>query len=159
MRNYEIMLAMRGSLNSAEAKTSYDAFVSQLKKNKATVNYEEDWGKMNTAYKIKHETEAYYFVIQFSASTEIIKDMELFMELDKNIIRYITTKTEENPTPFTKAMHEEAKEAYYEAREQRKRKAQPKTRSTTAAQLKEDLQKSKNTDKKIDEILEKDLSL
>ena len=159
MRNYEIMLAIRGSLNSSEAKTTYDNFVKTLTKNKAKINYEEDWGKMNIAYKIKHETEAYYFVVQFSTATAIIKELELTMELDKNIIRYITTKTTEKSTPFTKAMYDEAKESYYEAREQRKRKAQPKTRSTTAAQLKEDLQKSKQTDKKIDEILEKDLSL
>lgn len=166
MQNYETMLAVRGSLNESEAKSVYDAFLAELKTNKAEKGFEEAWGKVNTAYKIKHETEAYYFVVQFSAGPEAIKALELFMELNTNIIRYLSAKVAKDEKQFTKAMYDEGMTAYYENREQRKRKAQPKTRSTTAAQLQEDLKKSKKpeapkktTDEKIEEILEKDLAL
>ncbi|MBT4936732.1 30S ribosomal protein S6 [Candidatus Peregrinibacteria bacterium] len=166
MRNYEVMLAVRGSLNESEAKSVYESFLKELKKHKAEVGFEESWGKIKIAYKIKHETEAHYFVVQFTTESAPLKELELFMELNTDIIRYISVKINKDDEKFTKAMYDDGMNAYYESREQRKRKAQPKTRSTTAAQLQEDLKKSKtpatpakSTDEKIEEILEKDLAL
>ena len=169
MRKYEIMLAVRGSLTEKEAESRYNKFVKHIEDNKGKIDYEEKWGKITTAYKIKHETEAYYQVSTFLYDENKIKDLEEFLEIENDLIRYLITKIEEEEyEPFTKEMYETGLKNYYDSRIERKKKSMPKTRATTSAQLEEDMEKIKQTktlsDKsvskeKLDEILNEDLSL
>ncbi len=183
MRKYEIMLAIRGTFIESEARSVYNSFIKHLKSEKAEIVHEESWGKMNIAYKIKHETEAYYYVVQFMYNSQKIKELELYLELDGGIIRSLVTKVENDEKPFTKEMYDTGMKNYIEDRKERQKKSMPKTRATTAKQLEEKMEKDDKDNKevspievkpvvkvvkeptqevsedKINEVLEKELSL
>jgi small subunit ribosomal protein S6 len=165
------MFAIRGSLVDSEQKEVYDKIIKTFKKHGGDVSYEESWGLMNIAYKIKHEAQAYYHVVHFSVDQKELTELERKLELNNDVVRYLTTKLEGEEEIFTKKMYEEGMDKNAQDRLDRKRAALPKTRATTTAQLEEDMKKIKKggdkkpavkaetTDKKIQDIIEKDLSL
>ncbi|PCI25724.1 30S ribosomal protein S6 [Candidatus Peregrinibacteria bacterium] len=144
MRTYEIMIAVRGSLIASEAKTAYDAFITSLSAKGGKVTYEDDWNKIPLAYKIKKESEAYFSVIHFEMESTKVKSLELELELNAEIIRHLITKVEDTKaTPYNKTNYDEDMEAFNDEKLERKKKAMPKTRATTARQLEEDMDKIK----------------
>ncbi len=183
MRKYEIMLAVRGSLSATDAQKTYEELSTYLKKGGAKITYEDNWGKLGLAYKIKKETDAVYYVLTFNIEPSKILDLEKYMLLDLNVIRSIVVKVEEeNYIPVTRAMYDESREEYIETKQKRKLRSMPKTRTTTSKQLKADMAKidkkkvvrptvttkkvetkkvldEKITDSDIDKALEKELSL
>jgi len=166
-RMYELMLAVRGSLTENEAKEVFQALQDEITQNQGEINYHEVWGKIKMAYTIKQETEAYYFVITFNYDVSLVRELELYLELDRNVIRHLVTKL--NPKKeylaYTKAMYDEGMESYWDNKNKRKINSTPKTRATTAAQLEADMQrlkkgpKTESAEEALEEIINKDLSL
>jgi len=161
--NYELMVAIRGSLIESEAQGVYKELTDALtEKHKAKVTFEENWGKINLAYKIAHETTAHYAVLTFEMDGSQIDALELFMTLNTNIIRSLITKIEGKYEPFTKEAYSAGVENFYTSKEERQRKAAPKTRATTAKQLEvemKNMKKDKTSEDKVKDIINKDLSL
>lgn len=175
MRDYEVMFAIRGSLASSEAKEVYDKIIKTFEKHGGKVSFEENWGMIDIAYPMKHEKTAYYYVVQYSLDPQELREVERKLELNNDVLRYLTTKLDGTEETFTKEMYDEGMEAYYQSKNERKKYALPKTRASTTAQLAEEMKKvtkeesSKKAEKKeevvssdnnkLDEIIDKDLSL
>ena len=159
------MVAIRGSLIESEQAEVYKNLMAFITKNGGKATYEEAWGKIETAYKMSHETSAYYHVINFEYDGQNLPALETHMQIDTAIIRSLITKIEEEDyIPFTKAQYDESMEAYAAGRQERRKKAAPKTRATTAKQLEEEMKdvkakKQKTSEQKVDDIINKDLSL
>lgn len=165
-RMYELMIAVRGSLTENEANEVFQALQNELTQKHGEINYHEAWGKIKMAYTIKQETEAYYYVITFNYDVSLIRELELYLELDRNVIRQLVTKLDPKKEyiAFTHDMYAEGMQAYWDNKDKRKANATPKTRATTAAQLEADMQRLKkepkgSADEALEEIINKDLSL
>jgi len=140
MRKYEIMLAIRGSLAESDAKKVYDEIIKHLKKDGSEISLEDSWGKLDTAYKIKQETDAYYYVVHFTFDGTNIGSLEKELEINKDVIRSIIVKLEkEDYVPYTREQYDEEMELYYQEKQDRQIKAMPKTRATTAAALEKEM--------------------
>lgn len=182
MQHYELMFAVRGTLNTSESQAVTDKIVKTLEKHGGTISYQEAWGKMPLAYSIKKEDTAYFFVLHFEISGQEITALEEKFEINPDVIRYLTTKREKEDEIFTKAMYDDGLSKYYADRKERQQASLPKTRATTTALLesktdsgkkpyrkeasvsvkKESIKEepsSLSREDRIQEILDKDLSL
>lgn len=69
------------------------------------------WGKKRLAYTIQNHKYGTYVLLQFEAETgSFLKDFEMFLKLDKNIIRSQTIRLDEKPKEIVVDETEESKE-------------------------------------------------
>ena len=69
-----------------------------LKLKKATIEYSENWGLRNLAYKIQNFKKGYYYMLVFNSDIEALNELERNFRIDENIIRFLTTKIDSVPT-------------------------------------------------------------
>ncbi len=87
-----------------------------LKLNKAIIEYKENWGLRNLAYKIQNYKKGYYYMIVFNGEKETVSELERNFRIDENIIRFLTSKADSipsEPTPIMKyKIEKENSESY-----------------------------------------------
>ena len=59
-----------------------------------TVGEVDDWGKKKLAYEIQKMNEGYYYFINFEAEGSAIAEIESFMRIMDNVLRYLCVKQE-----------------------------------------------------------------
>ena len=69
-----------------------------LKLNKAIIEYKENWGLRNLAYKIQNYKKGYYYMIVFNGEKESVSELERNFRIDENIIRFLTSKSDSIPS-------------------------------------------------------------
>ena len=83
-----------------------------LKLNKAIIEYKENWGLRNLAYKINKNRKGHYMLLNIDGPPEAIQEYERLMRLDEDIIRFLTIKIkfiDEKPSPLMVNKHERIK--------------------------------------------------
>ncbi len=103
MQKYELMLIV-WSVNNTE-KSTKDIILSiknEIEKYWWEIIFDDFWWIRKLAYKIKNNNTWYYQVFNFNINWENIIKLKSFINLNKNIIRYIIFKTEDNYKPLTK---------------------------------------------------------
>ena len=105
MQLYETIYIVKQDLDNKTLKDLEEKYDSLLKLNKAIIEYKENWGLRNLAYKIQNYKKGYYFMIVFNGEKEAVIELERNFRIDENIIRFLTSKTESipsEPTPIMK---------------------------------------------------------
>ena len=77
---------------------------SFLKLKKANIEYKENWGLRNLAYKIKNNKKGHYYFLVYNCEAEAVEELERNFKIDESIIRYLTTKINEIPSEPTHIM-------------------------------------------------------
>ncbi len=101
MALYEHVLILKQSLSSNELSDellNHTDMVSELSGN---VIYQESWGMRNLAYPIKNNKKAFYEFMNIEMPQENIDLMNSKLNLNENIIRYLSIKVKsfsETPT-------------------------------------------------------------
>ena len=115
MQKYELMILVWADQNNEKSAKEAIAWVKQYLDSKwAKIFYDEYWGIRPLAYTIDKNKEGYYNVYNFEANWEIITELENFLNIDKNIIRSLVSKIEDNYQPFTKDELDEAEKVRYQ---------------------------------------------
>ena len=159
MRDYEIMLAVKGSLQEKEANTAVkelEDYISGF----GSISERDDWSRIKMAYKIKHEEYAYYFVLRIKIENKDVAKLENHLNLHTEVIRFLLSIPENDTIINTYKSYKEGMEQYYSDKTERRHKSMPKTRASTSRQLEDDIKKLKN--KKEDNArkeIEKDLKV
>ena len=52
----------------------------------------EDWGRKRLAYMVKKSKIGYYVIFQYNSSPDLVLKLERFLQLDDNVLRYLTIK-------------------------------------------------------------------
>ena len=105
MQLYETIYIVKQDLDSKSIKDLEEKYDNLLKLNKATIEYKENWGLRNLAYKIKNYKKGFYFMIVFNGEKETVSELERNFRIDENIIRYLTSKIDtipSEPSPIMK---------------------------------------------------------
>ena len=98
MQLYETIYIVKQDLDTAALKAIEDKYESLLKLKKASIEYVENWGLRNLAYKIQNFKKGYYFMLVFNSDKEALNELERNFRIDENIIRFLTTKIAKVPT-------------------------------------------------------------
>ena len=105
MQLYETIYIVKQDLDNNALKDVEDRYDNLLKLSKATIEYKENWGLRNLAYKIKNYKKGYYYMIVFNGEKESVSELERNFRIDENIIRFLTSRADNipsEPTPIMK---------------------------------------------------------
>ena len=105
MHLYETIYIVKQDLDTKALKSIEEKYDGLLKLNKAIIEYKENWGLRNLAYKIQNYKKGYYYMVVFNGEKETVSELERNFRIDENIIRFLTSKAENipsEPTPIMK---------------------------------------------------------
>lgn len=87
MRNYQLVVVVKPTLNESQRKKITEGLKGQLKDVKVTK--EEDWGQKPLSYKIKRETAGHYYNYLMETDTRIPDDFEKKIFTNEDILRHL----------------------------------------------------------------------
>ncbi len=91
---YEVMFIVDVA-NEEVIRGAVDLVKQTITKIGGTVDKEDEWGKRQLAYEVKHQKEGYYVVIDFTAEPAAIKELDRIIKIHEEIIRHIIVKLDE----------------------------------------------------------------
>ena len=93
-KKYEVMFIVDAA-NEEVIRGAVDLVKQTITKIGGTVDKEDEWGKRQLAYEVKHQKEGYYVVIDFTAEPAVIKELDRIIKIHEEIIRHIIVKLDE----------------------------------------------------------------
>ena len=105
MALFEHVVLLKQDLSSADLESeiqSHEEIISELG---GSIVSKESWGLRNLAYPIKNNKKAFYELMNIDLPNENIKKINEKLNLNENIIRYITVKVKNfdgEPSPMMK---------------------------------------------------------
>ncbi len=87
MRNYQLVLVLRNSLNEASRKKILDTVKSWIKG--AKFEKEEEWGEKPLSYAIKGQDSAFFVNYLFETKDNIEKDFEKRLLAQDEVVRHL----------------------------------------------------------------------
>jgi small subunit ribosomal protein S6 len=89
---YELTYIVNPVLEEDQLKATVDKFSAFLTDNGAVIDEVQQWGMRSLAYPIKKKSSGYYVNAYFTAPGAIIVKLERQLEIDDNVLRYLTIK-------------------------------------------------------------------
>jgi small subunit ribosomal protein S6 len=89
---YELTYIVNPVLEEDQLKATVDKFNTFLTDNGATIDEVQEWGMRSLSYPIKKKSSGYYVNAYFNAPGAVIVKLERQLEIDDNILRYLTIK-------------------------------------------------------------------
>ncbi len=92
LQSYELMVVFTPVLAEDGYKTAQKKFADLIKEHGGTVTHQDAWGLRSLAYPIAKKTTGLYWVVEFSATTDLNAKLEVQMNRDENIMRHMVTR-------------------------------------------------------------------
>jgi small subunit ribosomal protein S6 len=92
MRQYETMYLLKPDLEPEKTAELVQKFQNLVTEHGGQIDQLQEMGKRRLAYEIKHYREAYYVLMQFSADTDLTRELERVMRIEDNVLRYLTVR-------------------------------------------------------------------
>ena len=105
MALFEHVIILKQSLSSNELSNEIKNHTDMVSELKGNVVYQESWGMRNLAYPIKNNKKAFYEFMNIEIPQENIDLMNSKLNLNENVIRYLSIKVKsfsETPTLMVK---------------------------------------------------------
>ncbi len=94
MKKYELMFIVNVA-DEEVIRSAVELVRNTIGKIGGTVDKEDEWGKRQLAYEVKHQTEGYYVVVDFQADPAEIKELDRVIKIHEEIIRHIIVKLDD----------------------------------------------------------------
>jgi small subunit ribosomal protein S6 len=91
MNNYETVFILNPVLSDEQAKDTVEKFVNVLTKANAEIINTENWGLKKLAYPINKKSTGFYNLIEFTADSQAINNLETEYRRDESVMRFLTT--------------------------------------------------------------------
>lgn len=92
MRKYESLIVMAPTLSEEELKGLTEKVKGVIENGGGIVENIDEWGKRRLAYEINHINEGYYVLVNFSADTQLPKELDRVLRISDNVIRHNVIK-------------------------------------------------------------------
>ena len=105
MALFEHVIILKQSLSSNELSNELKNHTDMVSELSGNVVYQESWGMRNLAYPIKNNRKAFYEFMNIEMPQENIDLMNSKLNLNENVIRYLSIKVKsfsETPTLMVK---------------------------------------------------------
>lgn len=107
---YETVFIMTPVLSDDQMKETVSKYQKLLKDKGAEIVLENNWGLKKLAYPIQKKSTGFYYLIEFKAEGDIIKDVELAFKRDERIIRFLTVKLDKHAVAYNEKKRRKAQE-------------------------------------------------
>ncbi|MDD7306572.1 MAG: 30S ribosomal protein S6 [Peptoniphilaceae bacterium] len=94
MNNYEAVLIFNPDLTDEIRNQQLDTF-KEIIAQAGEVTSVDDWGKKKLAYEINDYKDGYYYIVDFKAEANHIKEFERRMRISDSIMRYMVIRKED----------------------------------------------------------------
>jgi small subunit ribosomal protein S6 len=94
MGKYELAVVVNAQIDDEARTAVVDRCKELITRFGGTVGEVDDWGKKKLAYEIQKMNEGYYYFIKFEAEGSAIAEIESFMRIMDNVLRYLCVKQE-----------------------------------------------------------------
>jgi small subunit ribosomal protein S6 len=94
MGKYELAVVVNAQIDDEARTAVVDRCKELIARFGGTVGEVDDWGKKKLAYEIQKMNEGYYYFIKFEAEGSAIAEIESFMRIMDNVLRYLCVKQE-----------------------------------------------------------------
>lgn len=98
---YEGMYILNAALSEDARGKAIGKLEAQIKEKGGEIHKTFDWGRRRLAYEIAGKREGHYFLLYFTASTQLIKELWKGYHLNEDLMRFMTVKAEEVPETLT----------------------------------------------------------
>ena len=98
MREYELVYIFDSVLTEDQINEKLDRYHKHITSDGGEITAVDHWGKRQLAYPIRKKTAGTYVVVQFTAATEGLPELERTLKLDEDLIRYLIVLSEGEPT-------------------------------------------------------------
>lgn len=114
MRQYETVCIIKTDAGDEVIKGIIQKAKSAASADGGRVDSLDEWGRRRLAYPIQKKGEGYYFVLSYTSTPDVSKEVERGLKFNENVIRYQTIRLE-RPVPAKaeakKTADEQPKEA------------------------------------------------
>jgi small subunit ribosomal protein S6 len=98
VREYEIVYIFDSVLTEDQVNEKLERYHRHITDAGGEITAVDHWGKRQLAYPVRKKTAGYYVVVQFTAATEGLPEMERTLKLDEDLVRYLIVLSEGEPT-------------------------------------------------------------
>ncbi|ERI90508.1 ribosomal protein S6 [Clostridiales bacterium oral taxon 876 str. F0540] len=95
MRKYETIFILHPSLDEEAVKANVEKFKGVIENGGGVVDNVDFWGKRKLAYEISKVNEGYYTLVNFTANTDLPKELDRIFRISDSVIRHIIIKEEQ----------------------------------------------------------------
>lgn len=95
MKKYELMFIIKTTMEADAASTLANNYKKVISSLKGDVTNYKDMGQRKLAYEIKHQVNGFYYVINFTATADTVKELDRRLGLDENILRHMIIRLDE----------------------------------------------------------------
>ena len=88
MRPYEVMVIFDVGLEDGDINASIDRITALVRDRGGVPARAERWGRRTFAYELKHRSEGYYVLIEFTADPALVAELDRMLTLDDNVLRH-----------------------------------------------------------------------
>lgn len=91
-KSYELVMIMSASLEDEVIDNLQKKYDEYFKNNNIVIFDVEKLGRKRMAYQIKKIRTGYYLIIRFNSLGEFVQKLERTLELDEQVLRYLTVR-------------------------------------------------------------------
>jgi small subunit ribosomal protein S6 len=110
MNQYETVFIMTPVLSEDQMKETVKKYKDFLVKGGAEVIFEDNWGLRKLAYPIQKKSTGFYYLFEYQADGDTIKDLEVALKRDERIIRFLTVKLDKHAVIYNEKKRKKAEE-------------------------------------------------
>src|SRR3954447_3670052 len=94
-RIYEELFILRPDITDEEIAPVIEQLRGVVTQAGGTVDKEERWGVRKLAYKIEKRSEGYYVLLQFTAPTTTVKEIERRLRVNDAVLKFLSVRIDE----------------------------------------------------------------
>jgi len=94
MRTYEELFIVKPDAPEEEVDQFVEQLRTQLTTGGATVDKVEKWGKRRLAYRVDKYREGAYVLLEFTAASEVVKELERRLRVADLVIKFLTVRVD-----------------------------------------------------------------
>jgi small subunit ribosomal protein S6 len=92
MSNYELMVIFTPVLSEEDFKASQKKYEDFIKENGGSTVFSNPWGLKSLAYPIQKKTTGIYWILEFTAPTDLNEKLKIQLLRDEQVMRHMVTK-------------------------------------------------------------------
>src|SRR4029078_4500286 len=92
MNNYELMVIFTPVLSDEEFKAEQKKYATLVQNGSGSIVAENAWGLKSLAYPIQKKTTGLYWVLEYTAPSDLNEKLKIQLLRDESVLRHLCTK-------------------------------------------------------------------